>query len=149
VLFFDLRVIIKFINVCCFVGGMAISQARSKRKVSGSRYIDYRKKKAYELGRDPTYTKVGERQIKVIRGMGGNYRTILLSEEVVNLFDPKNKKCKKVKLKTVKENKANRDFVRRNILTKGTIVETEAGLAKITNRPGQEGVINAVLIENK
>ena len=37
--------------------------------------------------------------------------------------------------------------VRRNILTKGAIIETDAGKAKITNRPGQEGTVNAVLVE--
>jgi len=47
----------------------------------------------------------------------------------------------------VLENPANRHFVRRNILTKGTIIETVKGKAKITGRPGQEGMVNAVLIK--
>jgi len=57
------------------------------------------------------------------------------------------KKYSKVKIKNVVENPANRHFVRRNILTKGTVVDTDKGKAKITNRPGQEGSINAVLVE--
>ena len=44
------------------------------------------------------------------------------------------------------ENKANPNYVRRNIITKGAIVETSAGKAKVTSRPGQDGVINGVLI---
>ncbi|MCD6558125.1 MAG: 30S ribosomal protein S8e, partial [Candidatus Aenigmarchaeota archaeon] len=40
-------------------------------------------------------------------------------------------------------------FVRRNIITKGAIIMTEDGRAVVTNRPGQEGVINAKLIEEK
>ena len=32
---------------------------------------------------------------------------------------------------------------------KGAIIETSAGKARITNRPSQEGQINAVLIEVK
>ena len=46
----------------------------------------------------------------------------------------------------VVENKANKDFVRMNILTKGAIIETDLGKAKITSRPGQSGSINAILI---
>lgn len=125
---------------------MVISQARPKRKSTGSRFVNYKKKKQYELGNDPTFTKVGDRKVRSKRVLGGNKKSILLGESIVNLYDPKTKKTNKVKIKTVKENKANRDFVRRNILTKGTIVETEAGLARISNRPGQEGTINAVLI---
>ena len=49
-------------------------------------------------------------------------------------------------LKTVLENPANRHYVRRNIITKGTIVDTEKGKAIITSKPGQEGCINAKLL---
>ena len=63
-----------------------------------------------------------------------------------NVFDKKSGKAKLVEIKTVVENPANRNFVRRNILTKGAIVETELGKAKITSRPGQQGFLNAVLL---
>ena len=78
--------------------------------------------------------------------MGGNRKTRLLSADKANLFDPKTKKHEQVKIKTILENPANRHFVRRNIMTKGCIVETEKGKAKITSRPGQDGIVNAVLI---
>ena len=45
-----------------------------------------------------------------------------------------------------KENKANQHYVRRSILTKGAVIKTEIGDARITNRPGQDGVINARLL---
>ncbi len=125
---------------------MAISQARPRRKVTGSRYVDFRKKKSYELGRDPTFTKLGPEKKKKIRIRSGDQKEVILSTDTINLIDPKTKKSSKVKIKTVLENPANRHFVRRNILTKGTIIETEKGKAKITSRPGQEGTINAVLI---
>ena len=64
----------------------------------------------------------------------------------VNLMDPATKKCSKAKIVNVTENPANRHYVRRNILTKGTTVKTEKGDAIITSRPGQDGVVNAVLI---
>jgi small subunit ribosomal protein S8e len=63
----------------------------------------------------------------------------------VNLYDSKTKKHAVVKIKTVKENTANRNFIRRNIITKGAVIETEKGLAIVTSRPGQAKMINAVL----
>ena len=36
---------------------------------------------------------------------------------------------------------ANRHYVRRNILTKGTVITTDKGNAVITSRPGQEARI--------
>ena len=52
----------------------------------------------------------------------------------------------KVKIKTIIENQANRNFVRRNIMNKGAIIDTEIGKAKITSRPGQDGTVNAILV---
>ncbi len=54
---------------------------------------------------------------------------------------------KKAKIETVEENSANPNYVRRNLLTKGAIIKTEIGRARIVSRPGQDGVINAVLLE--
>jgi len=126
---------------------MAISQARPRRKVTGSRYVSLKKKKLHELGRDPTLTKLGPEKRKNIRIRSGVKKDILLTSDIVNLIDPKTKKSVKAKIKNVIENPANRHFVRRNIITKGTIVETEKGKARVTSRPGQEGTINAVLIQ--
>ena len=125
---------------------MAISQERSKRKVGGSRYVDFRKKKGFALGRDPTHTKLGEVKKKTIRKMAGGRKEVNLTVDTINLIDPKTKKSSKIKIDKVLENPANRHFVRRNMITRGTVVETSKGKAKITSRPGQEGSINAVLI---
>ncbi len=64
-----------------------------------------------------------------------------------NVANRANGEIKKVKIETVEQNGANPNFVRRNLLTKGAIIRTEIGPAKIVSRPGQDGVINAVLIE--
>jgi small subunit ribosomal protein S8e len=47
----------------------------------------------------------------------------------------------------VLENSANRNYVQRNFLNKGAIVQTELGAARVTSRPGQDGVVNVVLLE--
>ncbi len=125
---------------------MVIIQHRSKRSSTGARYISARKKKLYEAGGLPIHTKLEKKKSKAVRTKGNNSKTKLLSDNFVNLCDPKTKKVEKVKINNVVENPANRHFVRRNILTKGTIVDTEKGKAKITSRPGQEGTINAVLV---
>jgi len=126
---------------------MVVTQRRSYKKPSGARYIPSRGKRKYEKGRLPTMTKLGEAKKKQLRTRGGSKNTVLLQANTINLLDPKTKKYSKVKIKNVVENPANRHFVRRNILTKGTVVDTDKGKAKITNRPGQEGSINAVLVE--
>ncbi len=125
---------------------MALSQARPKRKQTGARYIDYRKKKHFELGREPSHTKVGKKRMQTLRVMGANRKLRLLSADIANLFDPKSKSFKQVQIKTITENPANRHFIRRNIMTKGSVIDTELGKARITSRPGQDGVVNAVLI---
>ena len=57
-----------------------------------------------------------------------------------------NGNTKVVDILGVIENSANPNYVRRNIITKGAIVETPEGNAKVTSRPGQDGVINGILI---
>jgi len=125
---------------------MAISQSRSKRKPSGSVYRSYRKKRKNECGNSAVLTKIDKSKVKCVRVTGGNEKLKLLRSDAVNLMNPKTKKCVKATIKNVVDNTANRNFVRANILTKGTVVDTDKGKARITNRPGQEGTVNAVLI---
>ncbi|MBT3866017.1 30S ribosomal protein S8e [Candidatus Woesearchaeota archaeon] len=126
---------------------MATAQSRSKRKPTGGRYVPMRTKRLRELARLPTLTRVGERLIKTLRKRGGKTKTISVTDTTANIFDPKTKKYSKVKIEQVIENPANRHFVRRNILTRGTIIKTSKGNAKILSRPGQEGVVNAIFVK--
>jgi len=70
----------------------------------------------------------------------------LLQIDKANVFDSSGK-AKVTKILSVKENSANPHFVRMGIVTKGAIIETDLGLAKVVSRPGQDGVVNAVLIK--
>ena len=96
---------------------------------------------------EPSFTKLGKKRMHVLRVMGGHRKLRLLGADTANLFNPKSKTYKQVKIKTITDNPANRHFVRRNIMTKGSIIDTEHGKARITSRPGQDGVINAVLVK--
>ncbi len=124
---------------------MARSQARSKRKASGGRYTTARAKRKSELAGYAANTRVAERKVKVTRVLGGNIKRALLTENKVNVADKKGKTTT-TEIINVLENPANPNLVRRNVLTKGAIVETKLGKVRITSRPGQEIVVNGVLV---
>ncbi len=136
----------KFINKIFFLADMAINQARAGTKSSGGKYKFKVPKRKFRLGNDPTLTKIGKEKKKSVRLIGGNKKERLLATDIVNLLDKKTKKFTKAKILQVLENPANRHYIRRNILTKGTVIKTDKGNARITNRPGQEGIVNAVLV---
>lgn len=123
-----------------------IHKGRLGRKESGGRYKRARGKRNFEKGNLPTKTHISKHKIKTIRTRGGSIKSRVLAAEIINLLDPKTKKFEKVRIKTVVETPANRHYVRRNILTKGAIIDTEKGKARVTSRPGQNGSVNAVLI---
>lgn len=121
---------------------MANSQFRSRKKVSGSKYIAFRKKRLSELVGIPALTQIGKFRIKIKRVKGGNIKKQLLSLD--NVYVNKEGKIEKLKILSVTENPANVNFSRRNIITKGSIVKTEKGDVKITSRPGQSGSLFGV-----
>jgi small subunit ribosomal protein S8e len=125
---------------------MVLDPQRSVRKETGARYKRQHGKKKEALGRTPTLTKIGEKATKEMKGRGTRVKLRVLRADVANLYDPKTKKYVKAKIKIVTGNPANRHYVRRNIMTKGTLIQTDKGDAKVTSRPGQDGVINAVLV---
>lgn len=125
---------------------MALTLSRPTKKVSGGRYNDYRKPKQNEKRGLPTLTKLGEKKAKVSEGRGNAEKSKLLNANTANVLDSKTKKYVSAKITAIVETPANRHYARRNIITKGTVIETEKGKAKVTSRPGQDGQVNAVLI---
>ncbi|MFX0071314.1 MAG: 30S ribosomal protein S8e [Candidatus Hermodarchaeota archaeon] len=125
---------------------MARSQARSIKKFTGKKYKHFRKKRKRELERPTIDTTIGEEKKKKQRVMGGNIKLKLFSSQFINVTDPNTNKTSKVRIIDFESNAASKDLNRRHILTKGAVVETELGNAKITSRPGQDGILNAVLI---
>lgn len=119
---------------------------RKGKKISGGVYKKRRKKKSYEIAGQKRIVKLSEIKRKSKRTRGGNKKTFLLSANFVNV-QTQDKKTKKIEIKNVLETPSNRFLARQNIITKGTILETELGKVKVTNRPSQDGVVNGVLIE--
>ena len=125
---------------------MALWQGRSRRKPSGGRYRPFRKKRKFEIGVEQQFAFVGPQKVKLYRTRGRNQKVRILNAEFANVIDPRTGKTSKSKIITVKENSSNPHFVTRNIITKGAVLQTDAGLAKVMSRPGQDGGINAVLV---
>ena len=116
------------------------------KKISGGKYIKSRKKKKYEHSGQKTILKLGEEKRKSKKTRGGKEKTFMLKAKFVNV-QTKGKKSKKVQIKNVLETPSNRFLARQNVITKGTILETEIGKVKVTNRPTQEGTLNGILLE--
>lgn len=126
---------------------MVLDAQRSNRKESGAKYKKQGAKKKHALGRSPTLTKIADTPaVRTIRTRGGGQKPRLLRTNIANVFNPKTKKYTKAKIEQVIENSANRHYVRANIMNKGTVIKTDKGNAKVTSRPGQDGVVNAVLV---
>jgi small subunit ribosomal protein S8e len=89
--------------------------------------------------------KLGEEKRKVKRIRGGNKKSLLFTTKFVNIQGKG--KNKKTEIKNVLETPSNRFLARQNVITKGTIVMTDLGKVKVTNRPTQEGIVNGILIE--
>lgn len=122
-------------------------QGESIRKVTGGRIRPAKGKRRTEIGLAPADTHIGEDKRKIMRTYGNNEKVRALRAITANVTTRSDGKAKKVKIETVVENGANPNYVRRNLLTKGAIINTEIGRARILNRPGQDGIINAVLLE--
>ena len=128
---------------------MSVYQGKDFRKITGGRRRPHRKKRKYELGRFPTLTMLSDKEkIIVQRVRGGNVKVRVKRAAYANVTDPIEGTTKKVKILKIVKTPANREYARRGIITKGTIIETELGLAEVTSRPGQDGVINAILIKS-
>ncbi len=123
-----------------------LSQGKSKRKPSGGRIIQGSVKKKRELSKYPIMTRLEDKKLKVQRTIGGNKKNKLKSANFVNVA-LKDGSIKKTEIKNVIDNSANKHLVRRNILTKGAVVETSLGNVKLTSRPGQDGNVNGILIK--
>jgi len=117
----------------------------TKRKKTGGKRKVYRNKKRNESGRHPTETILGETKHRVELGRSKIRSMKLMSTDEVNVSDPNTGKTEKLKIISVVQNPANVDYNRRGVITKGAIVRTERGLAKIVSSPGQDGVLNAII----
>jgi small subunit ribosomal protein S8e len=98
------------------------------------------------MGRTPTETVMGETKRKNLVSKGNNRKAPVLRVTMVNVTDPKKNQTFRVEIQDVETNPASMDYQRRKVITRGTIIKTAKGNAMVTSRPGQDGILNAVLI---
>lgn len=122
-----------------------MDHGRSTRKRTGGRLRPFSDGRKHRLGREPTETQVDERRIKVVDARGGVEKVRALATNVANVNV--DGETRATEIEDVVENAANPNYVRRNIVTKGAVIQTGEGRARVTSRPGQHGQVNAVLLE--
>jgi len=126
---------------------MALWQAKSNRSKTGRRIRYNRGKRRFEIGRETHLTTIGDPTIKTIRTRGKGRKDTAKTINTAYVVDKDKKKTTKTEIKSVLDNPANINYIRRNIINKGAIIDTSIGKARVTSRPGQTGVVNAVLIK--
>ena len=115
-------------------------------KLTGGRRHPLRVRRKYEIDRYPNEALTAP-QVTVTRKVRGkNQKTALKKIDFINLSAP-NSKVKKTKILKVLEKPTNNDYQRRGVITKGAILEIKEGKCKVVSRPGQDGVVNAILIK--
>jgi len=118
-------------------------QGRSPRKRTGGRRRPNHKKNKHELGREPTETQVGPQKLKVVNARGNTEKVRAIETDVASVAD--GGETHEATIENVVENPSDPNYARRNIITKGALIETSEGTARVTSRPGQDGQVNAVL----
>jgi len=115
-------------------------------KITGGRRHPLRTRRKYETDRYPN-EPINGAQVTITRHVRGNNRkTALKSIDFVNLSTG-DAKVKKTKILKVLENTTNNDYKRRGIITKGAILEIQEGKCRVVSKPGQNGIVNAILLK--
>ncbi|MEF8851651.1 MAG: 30S ribosomal protein S8e [Haloarculaceae archaeon] len=120
-------------------------QGRSTRKRTGGRRRNFRNKRKHELGRESTETQVGDAKRKNVPTRGNTHKMRAIDVETASVATDEGTVA--VEIENVAENPSNPNYARRNIITKGAILDTSEGQVRVTSRPGQDGQVNAVLVD--
>jgi small subunit ribosomal protein S8e len=108
---------------------MGVWHRRSTRTSTGARLRRFKSKRKHQID--------SRRKAK---------KTPALRLNLVNVTDSAKNVTFRAELQDVERNPANMDYQRRKVITRGTIIKTSKGRARVTSRPGQDGILNAVLI---
>ncbi len=114
-------------------------------KITGGRRHPLRTRRKYEIDRFPNEPIIGEEVTVTRKVRGKNLKTSIKTIDFVNLAI--NSEVKKVKIIRVLENATNNDYQRRGVISKGAVLETKEGKCRVISRPGQHGVVNAILVK--
>jgi small subunit ribosomal protein S8e len=115
-------------------------------KITGGIRHPLKTRQKFDIDRYPNEALMGEQETATRKTRGNNRKIALKTVSHVNLVLP-DAKIKRTKIIRVLENQTNNDYKRRGVITKGAILETEDGKCKVVSRPGQNGMINAILVK--
>jgi small subunit ribosomal protein S8e len=124
---------------------------KSKRLPTGGRRTTIRKstKKNSWRGGIAANTATGKEERVTTKNMGNTQKVRATSTKYANVLDNSTKKTIKVEIIGVTENNANRLFARANTITKGAKIKIKVGseekIAVVKSRPGQDGIVNAII----
>ncbi|KAJ9619302.1 ribosomal protein S8A [Taxawa tesnikishii (nom. ined.)] len=106
---------------------MGISRdSRHKRSATGAKRAYYRKKRAFEKGRQPANTRIGAKRIHLVRTRGGNRKFRALRLESGNFSWGSEGISRKTRVIVVAYHPSNNELVRTNTLTKSAVVQIDA-----------------------
>ena len=117
---------------------------RAGRKATGGRYKKIKKRKSTGRQSESRIVKLADRKTKVLSGRGSTKKLVCLTDNTANVMN--NGKAQTANIKNVLETPSNTFLARQNILVKGSVIETDLGKARVTNRPSQEGFVQAVIL---
>jgi small subunit ribosomal protein S8e len=117
------------------------------RKLSGGRKVALRGRRKFEIDRYQNDATLGPIDIVSREVRGRNTKTAFKAVDFANITDPASNKTIRAKILRVAKNNANKDYERRGVISKGAVLETEAGPARVLSRPGQHGTVNAIAIK--
>ena len=102
--------------------------SRHKRRATGGKRAMDKKKRKYELGRQPGMTKIGAKRVHEVRTRGGNKKFRALRLESGNYSWGSEVCTRKTRILDVVYNASNNELVRTKTLVKNTIVQIDATL---------------------
>jgi small subunit ribosomal protein S8e len=118
-----------------------------KKKLTGGKRRPGRVRRAFEADDYPFEPVVGDEVRSAKRTRGGRLSYGLRGTREANVYDGSSGKTVKTAIVRVTANKANREYERRGVITRGAMIETDLGTAKVTSKPSDDGVVNAVLVK--
>ena len=100
--------------------------SKVKRRATGGRMPIHRKKRKFEMGRQPSMTKLGEQKVVNVRGRGSGYKYRALKLNEGNFMWVSEGVSRKCKILEVVYNASNNELVRTQTLVKNCIVSVDS-----------------------
>jgi small subunit ribosomal protein S8e len=100
--------------------------SRHKRSHTGAKRAHYRKKRKFELGRQPANTRIGPKRIHEVRVRGGNIKHRAMRLDAGNFAWGSEAITRKTRVIDVVYNASNNELVRTKTLVKSAIVQVDA-----------------------